>query len=62
MTNGKLLYFLSFRALHKVVCLGKRPLSYAIAKRIAALNSLDLKDSDGMVQYTHTHTYTHMSE
>ncbi|XP_013875902.1 NF-kappa-B inhibitor zeta isoform X2 [Austrofundulus limnaeus] len=35
-------------ALHKVVCLGKRPLSYAIAKRMAALNSLDLKDSDGM--------------
>ncbi|XP_017289297.1 uncharacterized protein zgc:113279 [Kryptolebias marmoratus] len=35
-------------ALHKVVCLGKRALAYVIAKRMAALNSLDLKDSDGM--------------
>lgn len=37
------------RALHKVACVGKRALGYAIAKRMAALNSLDLKDSDGMV-------------
>ncbi|KAM4627433.1 uncharacterized protein ACJ7VT_002380 isoform 2-T2 [Polymixia lowei] len=35
-------------ALHRVVCLGKRALGYTIAKRMAALNSLDLKDSDGM--------------
>lgn len=39
------------RALHKVACVGKRALGYAIAKRMAALNSLDLKDSDGMVKY-----------
>ncbi|KAM9853260.1 uncharacterized protein ACBR49_004101 isoform 2-T2 [Aulostomus maculatus] len=35
-------------ALHTVVCDGKRALAFAIAKRMAALNSLDLKDSDGM--------------
>ncbi|XP_077466680.1 uncharacterized protein LOC144083074 [Stigmatopora argus] len=35
-------------AFHKVACDGKRILTYAIAKRMAALNSLDLKDSDGM--------------
>lgn len=29
--------------------MGRRALSYAIAKRMAALNRLDLKDSDGMV-------------
>ncbi|XP_023206494.1 uncharacterized protein LOC102234539 [Xiphophorus maculatus] len=34
--------------LHKVVCLGKRAQAYAIAKRMSAVNSLDLKDSDGM--------------
>ncbi|XP_043976335.1 uncharacterized protein zgc:113279 [Gambusia affinis] len=34
--------------LHKVVCLGKRAQAYAIAKRMSAINSLDLKDSDGM--------------
>uniref|UniRef100_A0A667YNH9 Zgc:113279 n=1 Tax=Myripristis murdjan TaxID=586833 RepID=A0A667YNH9_9TELE len=34
--------------LHKVVCLGRRALGYAIAKRMAALNSLDIKDSQGM--------------
>ncbi|XP_078140494.1 uncharacterized protein LOC139916624 [Centroberyx gerrardi] len=34
--------------LHRVVCLGKRALGYAIAKRMAALNNLDLKDSEGM--------------
>lgn len=34
--------------LHKVVCVGKRALAYAIAKRMAAINSLDLKDSHGM--------------
>ncbi|XP_033969197.1 NF-kappa-B inhibitor zeta [Trematomus bernacchii] len=40
-------------ALHKVVCIGKRALGYAIAKRMAALNSLDLKDSDGMTALLH---------
>ncbi|XP_051934955.1 uncharacterized protein zgc:113279 isoform X2 [Hippocampus zosterae] len=35
-------------ALHSVASDGKRALAYAIAKRMAALNSLDLKDSDGM--------------
>nr|XP_057936685.1 NF-kappa-B inhibitor zeta [Doryrhamphus excisus] len=35
-------------ALHSVVCDGRRALAYAMAKRMAALNSLDLKDSDGM--------------
>ncbi|CAK6972471.1 NF-kappa-B inhibitor zeta [Scomber scombrus] len=34
--------------LHEVACVGKRALGYAIASRMAALNSLDLKDSDGM--------------
>lgn len=34
-----------------MACVGKRSLGYAIAKRMAALNSLDLKDSDGMVEY-----------
>lgn len=37
--------------LHNVVCVGKRALAYAIAKRMASINSLDLKDCDGMVQY-----------
>lgn len=40
-----------FRALHQVACVGKRALGYCIAKRMAALNSLDLKDSAGMVQF-----------
>ncbi|XP_061638960.1 uncharacterized protein zgc:113279 isoform X2 [Phyllopteryx taeniolatus] len=35
-------------ALHSVVCDGNRALAYAIAKRLAPLNSLDLKDSNGM--------------
>ncbi|KAK7883169.1 hypothetical protein WMY93_029343 [Mugilogobius chulae] len=34
--------------LHNVVCVGKRALAYAIAKRMSAINSLDLKDSYGM--------------
>uniref|UniRef100_A0A8C6NNY3 Zgc:113279 n=3 Tax=Nothobranchius TaxID=28779 RepID=A0A8C6NNY3_NOTFU len=34
--------------LHEVVCIGKRALAYAIAKRMVALNSLDLKDTEGM--------------
>ncbi|CAL8359958.1 unnamed protein product [Merluccius merluccius] len=35
-------------ALHRVVCLGKRAQGYAIAKRMATINCLDLKDSKGM--------------
>ncbi|XP_061576163.1 uncharacterized protein zgc:113279 [Cololabis saira] len=35
-------------ALHRAVCVGKRALVYAIATRVAALNGLDLKDSEGM--------------
>ncbi|KAJ0021829.1 hypothetical protein NQD34_009319 [Periophthalmus magnuspinnatus] len=34
--------------LHNVVCVGKRALAYAVAKRMAGVNSLDLKDSYGM--------------
>ncbi|XP_010891995.1 NF-kappa-B inhibitor zeta [Esox lucius] len=34
-------------ALHKVVFQGNRTLGYAIAKRMAALHSLDVKDSEG---------------
>ncbi|KAL0973065.1 hypothetical protein UPYG_G00198440 [Umbra pygmaea] len=33
--------------LHIVTCQGERPLAYAIAKRMAALNSLDIKDLEG---------------
>ncbi|XP_038548695.1 uncharacterized protein zgc:113279 isoform X2 [Micropterus salmoides] len=46
-------------ALHKVVCLGKRALGYAIAKRMASLNSLDLKDSDGMTALLHAAKHNH---
>ncbi|KAF7649574.1 hypothetical protein LDENG_00139400 [Lucifuga dentata] len=35
-------------ALHKVACMGKRALGYAIAKRMAALSWLELRDSEGM--------------
>ncbi|KAM9813095.1 uncharacterized protein ACBT44_012015 [Syngnathus typhle] len=35
-------------ALHNVVCDGRRALAYVIAKRMASINSLDTKDSDGM--------------
>ncbi|XP_068441522.1 death-associated protein kinase 1 isoform X2 [Clinocottus analis] len=35
-------------ALHQVACVGKRALGYAIAKRMAAVSGLDLKDADGM--------------
>lgn len=42
------------RALHRVAGVGKRALGYCLASRMAALDSLDLKDSDGMVQYTRT--------
>ncbi|TKS81474.1 NF-kappa-B inhibitor zeta I-kappa-B-zeta [Collichthys lucidus] len=46
-------------ALHKVACVGKRAQGYAIAKRIAALNSLDLKDSDGMTPLLHAAKHNH---
>ncbi|KAM7399813.1 hypothetical protein PAMP_019057 [Pampus punctatissimus] len=46
-------------ALHEVVCVGKRALGYAIAKRMAALNSLDLKDSDGMTALLIAAKYNH---
>ncbi|CAL8344483.1 unnamed protein product [Arctogadus glacialis] len=35
-------------ALHRVACLGKRAQGYAIAKRMASIHCLDLKDSEGM--------------
>lgn len=46
-------------AFHKVSCVGKRALGYAIAKRMALLNSLDLKDSDGMTALLHAANHNH---
>uniref|UniRef100_A0A3B5B849 Uncharacterized LOC103356437 n=1 Tax=Stegastes partitus TaxID=144197 RepID=A0A3B5B849_9TELE len=46
-------------ALHNVMCVGKRALGYAIAKRMAALNSLDLKDSDGMTALLYAAKHNH---
>ncbi|XP_051813505.1 NF-kappa-B inhibitor zeta [Acanthochromis polyacanthus] len=46
-------------ALHNVMCVGKRALGYAIAKRMATLNSLDLKDSDGMTALLYAAKYNH---
>ncbi|XP_071328009.1 NF-kappa-B inhibitor zeta [Trachinotus anak] len=46
-------------ALHKVACVGKRALGCAIAKRMVALNSLDLKDSDGMTALLHAANHNH---
>uniref|UniRef100_A0A8C2YWK5 Zgc:113279 n=2 Tax=Cyclopterus lumpus TaxID=8103 RepID=A0A8C2YWK5_CYCLU len=46
-------------ALHQVVCIGKRALGYAIARRMAASNSLDLKDSDGMTPLLHAAKHNH---
>ncbi|XP_039987179.1 uncharacterized protein zgc:113279 [Xiphias gladius] len=46
-------------ALHNVACVGKRAQSYAIAKRMATLNSLDLKDSDGMTALLHAANHNH---
>nr|XP_046244858.1 uncharacterized protein zgc:113279 [Scatophagus argus] len=46
-------------ALHKVACIGKRALGYGIAKRMAALNSLDLRDSDGMTALLHAAKHNH---
>ncbi|XP_067450007.1 NF-kappa-B inhibitor zeta [Thunnus thynnus] len=48
-------------ALHEVACVGKRALGYAIANRMAALNSLDLKDSDGMTALLHAAKHNHHS-
>ncbi|KAM7373508.1 hypothetical protein PAMP_008353 [Pampus punctatissimus] len=46
-------------ALHEVACVGKRAMGFAIAKRMAALNSLDLKDSDGMTPILHAAKHNH---
>ncbi|XP_072310400.1 uncharacterized protein [Eucyclogobius newberryi] len=45
--------------LHNVVCVGKRALAYAIAKRMAAINSLDLKDLYGMTALHYAAKYNH---
>ncbi|KAK2847486.1 hypothetical protein Q5P01_010485 [Channa striata] len=45
--------------LHNVACIGRRALGYAIAKRMAALNSLDLKDADGMTALLHAAKHNH---
>ncbi|KAK2912294.1 uncharacterized protein zgc:113279 isoform X1 [Channa argus] len=50
---------LSRTPLHNVACVGKRALGYAIAKRMAALNSLDLKDADGMTALLHAAKHNH---
>lgn len=46
-------------ALHNVMCVGKRALGYTIAKRMAALNGLDLKDSDGMTALLYAAKHNH---
>ncbi|CAN9510978.1 unnamed protein product [Ophioblennius macclurei] len=46
-------------ALHKVAWVGKRALGYAIAKRMAALYSLDFKDSDGMTALLYAAKHNH---
>ncbi|TNN33104.1 NF-kappa-B inhibitor zeta [Liparis tanakae] len=46
-------------ALHQVACIGKRALGYAIARRMAAANRLDLKDSDGMTPLLHAAKHNH---
>ena len=46
-----------YRALHRAVTEGRRALVYAIAKRMAALNSLDFKDSEGKVPTTDSTFY-----
>ncbi|XP_041851615.1 uncharacterized protein zgc:113279 isoform X2 [Melanotaenia boesemani] len=45
--------------LHTVVCLGKRALGFAIAERMAALSSLDLKDADGMTALLYAAKHNH---
>ncbi|XP_068173783.1 NF-kappa-B inhibitor zeta [Antennarius striatus] len=44
-------------ALHKVACVGKRALGYCMAKRMATLNSLDLRDCDGMTALLYAAKY-----
>ncbi|XP_031587735.2 NF-kappa-B inhibitor zeta [Oreochromis aureus] len=46
-------------ALHRVACVGKRALGFAIAKRMATFNSLDLKDSDGMTPLLYASKHNH---
>lgn len=46
-------------ALHNAACVGKRALGYAIARRLAVLNRLDLKDSDGMTPLLHAAKNNH---
>ncbi|XP_047451198.1 NF-kappa-B inhibitor zeta [Mugil cephalus] len=46
-------------ALHKVAAVGKRALGYAIAKRMAALNILDSRDSDGMTALLYAAKHNH---
>ncbi|XP_032364861.1 uncharacterized protein zgc:113279 [Etheostoma spectabile] len=46
-------------ALHEVACVGKRALGYAISKRMAALNSLNLKDSEGMTALLYAAKHNH---
>uniref|UniRef100_A0A3Q4G093 Zgc:113279 n=1 Tax=Neolamprologus brichardi TaxID=32507 RepID=A0A3Q4G093_NEOBR len=45
--------------LHRVACVGKRALGFAIAKRMATVNSLDLKDSDGMTPLLYASKHNH---
>ncbi|XP_034024088.1 NF-kappa-B inhibitor zeta [Thalassophryne amazonica] len=45
--------------LHKVVCLGMRALGYAIAERMSTLNSLNIKDSEGMTALLHAAKNNH---
>lgn len=49
MANEAIKCRCAFRSLHQVACMGKRALGYCIAKRMVVLNSLDLRDSAGMV-------------
>ncbi|XP_029964782.1 uncharacterized protein LOC115400866 isoform X2 [Salarias fasciatus] len=46
-------------ALHKVAWVGKRALGYAIARRMAALYSLDLTDCDGMTALLYAAKHNH---
>ncbi|XP_075892042.1 uncharacterized protein LOC142895132 [Nelusetta ayraudi] len=46
-------------ALHQVAGVGKRALGYCLASRMAALDSLDLKDSDGMTALLHAAKHNH---
>lgn len=53
--DGKWLLSCSLHSLlHRVVVEGKRSLVYVIARRMAALKKLDIKDSEGKVTNNHT--------